>query len=246
MNRDDRPTLHPGTLVRGLLADLGTLVREGGPVGEIGKDGDGVAQLRRLGAALRERRAAADEELATRYRDRAGAMREVIQARQQRVEAYTHRLRQAVPPEPGKYILAGRLTDEGTGVPLPNVVVRLQDDTPGAAPTTAHTDALGYFRLELTLAGAGRTGGRAGDVRVEVLDAEGKVLGGSERSFHAEPGRSDFVKLRVAGGRVPRSLELGRTVERAVEERLSRLRRTERVVAQGPPLRRPGARGGAP
>ncbi len=227
MNSENRPTLDPGALVRDLLGDLRALVRQ--PDGP-GRDGEGMAQLRQLGATLREQREAGAAQLAARYRERTDSMRQMVALRQHRMEAYTQRLRQAVPPEPGKYILAGHLTDSATGVAMPNVSVRPRGDAAGDEPETTRSDALGYFRLELG-APANAAGGA---VQIEVLDDEGNVLSTSDRQFRTSAGGSDFAKLEVAGERIPRSLALGRLIEGSVDERIKRLERTGRVMQLDP------------
>lgn len=180
-------------------------------------------------------RAQAREEVNEKYRERASEMSEVVAERQNRLEAYARRQRQAVPAVEGKFVVAGRVTDRESRVGLPHVRVRVSDldrkhdDILGEA----RTDALGYFRLEYDPADF-----KDRDVNpeayIEVLDAQGEVIFTSPKSFIEKSGESAFIAAPVEGDRLPTNLRIGAKVDEGILQREADLGRRERILTKRP------------
>lgn len=223
----------PPKIIQGFLGDLRALAGEG--EGEE-VESRTVATLREAKAALDGERLRTAERVGAAYAERSQAMREVALRRMQRVEAYAQRLRQDVPSEPGKSVIAGRVTDEKTGAGLPNLRVRpVSDRSPKPEDVLlTRTDALGYFRIDFDPEDQEATAADRREVAIEVLDDEGKRLGITAGSVAIEADRSEFIPLVVKGARVPESLELGRAIGQSVDARMQRLLGVEEIEREHP------------
>lgn len=227
---DPDRTLDLSALIQGFVEDLRTVAR---PPSERGDEPPtrGRQQLRQVAEQVRGDRAQAVVEVDDRYRERTEAMQAVLVQRQQRLEAYAGRQRQAVPTAPDRFIVAGRVTDEATGAGLPNVLVRATGSDPrrAAAPVESRTDALGYYRIEYSARDL-ETAGQSPETLIEVMDEGGEVLFTSARPFVPAVGQSTFVAAAVDGQRVPTSRRLADKVTIAVTGRQQDLARRQRVL----------------
>lgn len=170
------------------------------------------------------------------YGERRADIRRVVDERKRRLDAYAGRTRQVIAPEEGKFIFAGRITDQASGVGLPNVRVsafdldRSQHDHLG----NARTDALGYFRIEYTEADyMDRGEEQLPETYIEVFGEDGSVIHTSSKSFVQKAGEAQFLKVELDGSAVSKSLDAGRRVDESVKLRLDGLDTRARVLAVG-------------
>lgn len=194
------------------------------------------AELEGLQQQLSLQRSDGQKKVAERYDERREEMFNVVEERRRRLEAYAGRTRQVVAPQADKFIVAGRVTDQASGVGLPNVKVsafdmdRKQDDHLG----NARTDALGYFRIEYTEADFRDSGEEPRpETYIEVLGKDDKVIYTSTKSFVQKAGEAQFVKVEVDGQTLSRSLDAGRRIDASVRLRLDGIETRKRLLSTG-------------
>lgn len=219
-------------IVKGLVARLQSAARGGGAGGDAF---EGAPEWRKILEAADGAQTSARDEINDQYRERAAAMADVVAERHDRLTAYARRQRQVVPPVKGRFVVAGRVTDQSTGVGLPHVRVRASDldrkhdDLLGEA----RTDALGYFRIEYDPADF-----KDKDVNpeayIEVLDDQGEVVFTSPKSFIEKSGESVFIGAPVDGGRLPAHVKIGEKVDAGIRQREIELGTRERVLTKRP------------
>lgn len=194
------------------------------------------AELELLDQQLSVQRGNSRAKVAEGYGERRADMRNVVEERRRRLEAYAGRTRQVVAAKAGKFIVAGRVTDQVSRVGLPNVKVnafdldRKQHDYLG----NARTDALGYFRIEYTEEDfADRGEEKQPETYVEVVGEDGKVIHTSSKSFVQKAGEVEFIKVEVDGKSVSKSLDAGQRIDESVKMRLDGLETRKRLLSTG-------------
>lgn len=233
MKTTDSSTLDLGSLVQGFLEGIGDAVRQSS-VKDNEVSFNGAQELQKR---MQEELSRATEAVTQRYSQRTEAMKAVVEERQKRLESYAQRLRQHVSAEPGRFIVAGRVTDEVTGYGLPNVRVRVTDldrqydDVLGET----RTDILGYYRLEYE-ASDFQDRDESPETYIEVIGEEDKVIFTSMKSFVQKAGGSAFISAVVDGKHVPASRSMSETVARTVEHRQQDLARRMRILNVRPVL----------
>jgi predicted flap endonuclease-1-like 5' DNA nuclease len=175
------------------------------------------------------------------YVERADDLAGVLVKRRQRLEAYTGRERRVVPTRPGRFVVAGRITDSASGVGLPYVRVRATDLDPKRSEVLGetHTDTLGYYRIEYAREDFDESGEGMPETYIDVLAERGDVVYTSPRSFVMKASETEYLPAAIDGSRVPVSRALGGKVQAAVDRRMEDLARRVRVVA---PPAAPGLR----
>ena len=232
METNDQPTFDLQGLVQGYVDDLRAVAQS--PREEPAPSA-GNEKLRASAGHVQAERDDAAIELNAQYRARTSAMEAVVAERQRRLEAYAKRQRQAVPADPNRFIVAGRVTDQATGYGLPHVRVRATDldrrydDIVGEA----RTDALGYYRIEYTAAAIDERDQNP-ETFIEVLDDEGEVLFTSTKSFIQKAGQSAFIAAAVDGDKLPTSQRMAGKVAGSVARRQQDLARRGRVLKYQP------------
>lgn len=191
-----------------------------------------ISEFKKITTQLVEVRDKAVEDLEKSYKERREEIMEVVEKRRERLEAYTKRRRQAIHTEEDKFIVAGRVTDNKTGVGLPNLNInafdldRKYDDRLGSA----RTDAFGYFRIEYTSTDFKDFGDKMPETYIEVLGEDGKALFTSPKSFVQKAGKAKFIDAAIEGDKVPASLEIGEKINRSVDYRLKGFERRKRTL----------------
>lgn len=223
--------LDVAVLVRGLLQDLTQAV--GAPPPTVGQIESGLAQIRELQVRLTEISKEPLERVAATYSERSADMEALLLERRRRLEAYAGRERRVVVPESGKFIVAGRVTDGGSGNGLPNVRVRATDldGKHDEVVGETHTDALGYYRIEYAGADFADFGGKMPEMLIEVLGDDGEPIFASPKSFVVKAGHSEYIAAAVDGQKTPTSLRLGTSLQGTITARLSQLDLRARVLA---------------
>ena len=228
----NEPLFDLQTLVQGYVDDLRAAAESPGDAPAQSAGNERLRESARLVEAGRDQAMA---DLNATYRARTSAMEAVVAERERRLEAYAMRQRQAVPADPNRFIVAGRVTDQVTGHGLPHVRVRAtdldrrHDDVVGEA----RTDALGYYRIEYTAAVIDERDQNP-ETYIEVLDNEGKVLFTSTKSFIQKAGQSAFIPAAVDGWKLPTSQRMAEKVARSVARRRQDLARRGRVLTSQP------------
>ena len=194
------------------------------------------AELEGLRQQLSLRRSDGQIKVAEGYDERRKEMLRVVEERRLRLEAYAGRTRQLVAAQADKFIVAGRVTDQASGVGLPNVKVsafdmdRRQDDYLG----NARTDALGYFRIEYSAADFRDHGEEPQpETYIQVLGEDGQVLYTSTKSFVQKAGEAQFVKVEMDGETLTRNLDAGRRIDASVKLRLDGIETRKRLLSTG-------------
>ncbi len=196
----------------------------------------GATELAAVTTRLAEAQREGVEAIEARYTGRREAMKTVLAERQKRLQAYAQRQRPTVPAEEGKFVVAGRVIDEVTGVGLPNVKVnafdldRKYDDRLGSA----RTDALGYYRIEYTSADFEDFGDETPETYIEVLDEGGTPIFTSTKSFVQKAGRAEFIAAPIDGNKTPASRALGEKVAKSVNRRTETFEKRKRILAVSP------------
>jgi hypothetical protein len=192
------------------------------------------AELEFLAQQLKAQRGDIQSDVEAGYGERRADIRNVVVERKRRLEAYAGRNRQVIPAKADKFIIAGRVTDQASGVGLPNVKVnafdldRKQHDFLG----NARTDSLGYFRVEYTekdFMDAGEE--KQPETFIEVMGEDGKVIHTSTQSFVQKAGEVEFVKVEVDGKLVSKSLDAGQRIDESVKMRINGLETRERLLS---------------
>lgn len=231
MATNDRPTIDLTALVQGFVADLRVLGRPAPDRGDE-RPTQGMEQLRTIAEHVRGEQGMAAVEVNAEYRARTDAMQTVLADRQQRLEAYAERQRQVVPSAPDRFIVAGRVTDQETGVGLPHVRVRATDLDRREHDVLGYvrTDALGYFRLEYGAEDIDEAD-QIPETFIEVLDDEGAVLFTSTKSFVQKTGQAAFIPAAIEGDRLATNLRMAEKVSAAVDHRHQELAQRQRVLS---------------
>lgn len=228
----NEPLFDLQALLQGYVDDLRVAAKS---PGDAPAQSAGNERLRESAGHVEAGRDQAMADLNATYRARTSAMEAVVAERARRLDAYAKRKRQAVPADPNRFIVAGRVTDQVTGHGLPHVRVRATDldrrydDVVGEA----RTDALGYYRIEYTAAAIDERDQNP-ETYIEVLDNEGEALFTSTKSFIQKAGQSAFVPAAVDGGKLPTSQRMAEKVARSVMRRQQDLARRGRVLKSQP------------
>jgi hypothetical protein len=236
MEKKTQKGIHLGDLARGLL---GFLQEAAAAPPWLEKDKTGkwpeaeLPTLKQIAAQLADGRNKAAEEVEERYRRRRDDMKEAVQKRRKRLEAYAGRKRVVIAGEEDKFIVAGRVTDKTTGVGLPDVQVnafdmdRKYDDRLGST----RTDVLGYFRIDYSIAQFKDFGEGMPETYIEVVGEDEETLYTSPKSFVQKAGKFEYFDARVPGAKVPRSLAVGVKIDRSLSERVKGLERRKRGLS---------------
>lgn len=240
------PRLDLQAVIQGFVDDLRAVARP--PADRDGEPAQGPAQLKAVAEQVRGERERAAEQADDRYQARTEALRALVVERQRRLNAYARRQRSRVPPLPGRFVAAGRVTDQTTGQGLPHVRIRATDldrrvdDVLGEA----RTDALGYFRFEYDATDFAERDENP-ETYIEVLDEQGEVVFTSTKSFIQKAGQSVFIPAAVDAERLPTSRRLAEKVTATVAARDDVFARRRRVLDQRPTFEggthRPGTAG---
>jgi len=147
-----------------------------------------------------------------------------IENRVRRIEAYALRKRAAIPPATGKFIVAGRVTDRDTGVPLPNVLVKAYDLDPKTDELLGQTrtDALGYYRIEYTEKDLKDDRDKKPEVYIDVLNDAGQSIYTSPKCLSVKSGAVEFIEAAVNGSAFPLSLQQGTALTEALKGQLQK------------------------
>jgi len=221
---EDAQSIRIAPLAMGLLQDLESAMK----LEQDRPEASGLARLEDLAGRIRKDR---DEGLAgpkSRYRERTEDVQSLLTQRRTRLEAYALRQRQAVQPDPDSFIFAGRIVDQATGDGLPNVDIRMT----GAGvdgKVVAHTDALGYFRVERGAADLESLGDDQRATTLEILGEDGEPMFTSP-AVRADAGKAEFLAAEIDAARVAESRKLADRIGTAIDDRIKDLDRRVRVL----------------
>jgi hypothetical protein len=167
-----------------------------------------------------------------RREEQVGQLRGALDLRARWIEAYALRKRSSVPPRPDRFVLAGRVMDRGSGVPLPNAVIAVTDREKRSADVLAstRTDALGYFRVDFTEAHFKNDLAKRPSIRVEVRDVRGKAVEVIADSLAPKPGASEFVDAAIDAAVLAVNLEQGRALQTSARIALQRCAASKALV----------------
>jgi len=191
-----------------------------------------ISELKQMTLEMRESLGKEAEKVDQRYKARRDGIKDVVEKRRERLEAYTKRLRQVVPSGKDRFVVAGRVMDKATGVGLPNLKVnafdldRKYDDRLGIT----RTDALGYFRIEYTSADFKDFGDKMPETYIEIIGEDGGVLFTSPKSFVQKAGKTKFIDAPVDGEKAPNSRTIADKINLSVKNRLNRLERRKKTL----------------
>ncbi|MEO1079469.1 MAG: hypothetical protein AAFY29_07935 [Pseudomonadota bacterium] len=193
-------------------------------------------ELETLNQRLGDERAASEAKVDSTYSERRKDIGKVVEERGRRIDAYTGRTRQVIAADDNKFIVAGRITDQETGVGLPNVRVkafdldRQQNDKLG----NARTDSLGYFRIEYTEADFMDAGEESQpETFIEVLGDDDEIVHTSRQSFVQKAGDVEFVKVELDGAAMEKSLNAGLRIDSSIRKRVDGLKLRKRLLTVG-------------
>ena len=245
------------TLAQALDKDLGVLLEaaprllEEGKAGRLVRFAEGFLEIAKLSEVAKLRIDGLRAERKKQLDDRAESLRGVVAQREQRLEAFAKRRRVGTPPQPGRFVVAGRVTDKASGLGLPNVTVRAFDlDRKVDDPLgRTRTDPLGYYRIEYGHEDF-KDRDQIPELYIQVLGPKDEVIFTSRECFVKQVDASETIDAEVDGSKLPASLALGEIVSRAVDKRLEafanrrqvldgrKVARLEKSPAISPQLRR--------
>ncbi|MEL7043814.1 MAG: hypothetical protein AAGL66_02180 [Pseudomonadota bacterium] len=193
-------------------------------------------ELEMLYQRLGDERAASEAKVDGTYSERRKDIGKIVDERGRRIDAYTGRTRQVIAADDNKFIVAGRITDQETGVGLPNVRVkafdldRQQNDKLG----NARTDSLGYFRIEYTEADFMDAGEESQpETFIEVLGDDDEIIHTSRQSFVQKAGDVEFVKVELDGAAMEKNFNAGLRIDSSIKKRVDGLRLRKRLLTVG-------------
>jgi hypothetical protein len=239
MEKDQFPDLDIGAILQRISKDLPEWLQEQ-PRAETIEDlatitppRRSIDAIRSVGEQLRAERAKMLEDHERRLQARQNALGQVLSERQQRLQANDQRAREEVLTRvEGKFVVAGRIGDNETGLGLPDVRVsafdldRKYDDLLGET----RTDMMGYYRLEYDESDFEDLQEEKPETYIEVLDEEGKQLYTSTKSFFYKVDEVEEMNASVDTNTLPRSQAFSEVVYRSANDQLANLEDRDRVL----------------
>ncbi|HIK04437.1 MAG TPA: hypothetical protein IGS40_06935 [Trichormus sp. M33_DOE_039] len=148
------------------------------------------------------------EQQRTEVRVRTEAIRTGLLQRQQFLEQIADLRRQAIFTKPSdRFVLAGRIVDEKTGISLPNVTIKASsgdrklDDRLGRTVT----DKEGYYRLEYSEDLLKEFGEKKPEITIEVLDQNNKSIYQSPKGITFKIGEIHAIDVQLDSNKLPTS-----------------------------------------
>lgn len=165
---------------------------------------------------VRERVARGLRDVQVAYRSRAASLLEYFEAARNRKAVSLQGEEFQVFAAEGQFVVAGRVTDRFSCLPVPALRVRVVA-TSGQQErvlTTTRTDERGAFRAHY--GGAAFSDGEPpSEIRIEVLSGEGEeesAIRSVTRSVKGEPKEPVYEEIAIDGSAVPERLELARKI----------------------------------
>jgi len=226
-----------GELLRNVLED----------VQELRKEAEGIQSIsdmekltpRRTGSVLREATESVRKEIQKtrkrqieRVQKRAEVLEKAANARREMAEKAADRRKKDVERvEEDKFVLTGRLVDEKTGEPLPDVKLRAVDMDRKYDDLVAetHTDELGYYRVVYDKNQFEDIDEKP-EMYIEAVDDQGEVFYRSPTGFRHKSGKVEVINAAISAEKVPESKKRSQDVSKLTNVRKKELRLRNRSL----------------
>jgi hypothetical protein len=193
-----------------------------------------------IGSQLRAERARVLEQHERQRQARQDALEQALNQRQRLLQAYDEQRRnEALAETEGKFVVAGRIVDEG-GAGLPDVRIsafeadRQYDDLLGET----RTDMIGYYRLEYDESDFEGLPDEKPETYIEVLDAEGEQIYSPAKSFILKADEVEEIDVALEhADKIPRSQTLSGVVARLMDDQVENLEQRKQALNSRTSLR---------